>query len=203
MPVPCLSACLVALATLAAPESDALTLAQLRAIMPHLPATKAETFLPLVNAAMMEFEINTPARRAAFLAQLAHESGELRYMEEIASGEAYEGRKDLGNTEPGDGKRYKGRGPIQLTGRGNYRRAGKALGLDLEGVPEQAAEPAVGCRVAGWFWKTHGLNEVADAGDFRKVTRVINGGYHGLENRVRYHEKAREVLKVPPPPSDS
>ena len=68
---------------------------------------------------MEKYQITTPLRRAAFLAQLAHESGELKYMEEIASGEAYEGRKELGNTAPGDGKRYKGRGPIQLTGRFN------------------------------------------------------------------------------------
>jgi putative chitinase len=177
-------------------SADELTSEQLRAIMPNLSAARAAEFLPHLNAVMTEYEINTPQRRAAFLAQLAHESGELRFMEEIASGEAYEGRRDIGNTEPGDGVRYKGRGPIQLTGRGNYRRAGAALGLDLEGNPTLVATPEVGTRVAGWFWKTHGLNEVADSGDFRRVTRIINGGYRGLEQRIRYHERAKTVLGV-------
>lgn len=184
---------LTATATAAAAD---LTPEQLLAIMPNLPAAKSEAYLPLLNAAMGEFEINTPLRQASFLAQLAHESGELRYMEEIASGAAYEGRKDLGNTEKGDGVRYKGRGPIQLTGRSNYRRAGQALGLDLEGEPTLAAKPEVGFRIAGWFWKTHDLNAVADSGDFRKVTRIINGGYRGMEARERYHERAKAVLGV-------
>jgi putative chitinase len=175
-----------------------LTLAQLRDVMPHLPKERAEAYLEPLNKALAEYDVGTPKRRAAFLAQLAHESGELRFMEEIASGEAYEGRKDLGNTQPGDGKRYKGRGPIQLTGRGNYRRAGKVLGLELEEHPEEAAKPEVGFRVAGWFWKTHGLNELADQGDFRQITRRINGGYNGLKSREKYYQRALEVLGVAP-----
>jgi len=118
-----------------------ITIEQLRAVMPNLSASKAAEYLPLLNTAMAEAQINTPQRKAMFLAQLAHESAQLRYFEEIASGAAYEGRKDLGNTQPGDGKRYKGRGPIQLTGRNNYRKAGQALGLDLEGNPPLAAPP--------------------------------------------------------------
>src|SRR5207342_2210749 len=102
---------------------------------------KARHYLPYLNAAMAEAKINTPARKAAFLAQLAHESGELRYMEEIADGSAYEGRRDLGNTHPGDGRRFKGRGPIQLTGRANYERFGELLGVDLVNDPDQAAKP--------------------------------------------------------------
>lgn len=173
-----------------------LTSAQLRAVMPRLTAERATLFLGPLNRALAEYGINTPGRRAAFLAQLAHESGELKYMEEIASGEAYEGRKSLGNTEPGDGKRYKGRGPIQLTGRSNYRRAGAALGLDLEGEPTKVTDPEVGCRVAGWFWKTRGLNELADAGDFRQITKRVNGGYNGLEKREAYYKKAKAALGV-------
>src|SRR3954454_14926288 len=129
----------------AAPEATTL---QLRAMMPRLSQEKAALFKGPLNRTMEQYAITTPLRRSAFLAQLAHESGELRYMEEIASGEAYEGRKDLGNTEPGDGKRYKGRGPIQLTGRANYRAAGKALGIDLEGHPERAKGPDVAFRIA-------------------------------------------------------
>jgi putative chitinase len=185
-------------ATAPAAKAEPLTLTALRGVMPHLPKEKAEDYLDALNKALAEYDINTPKRRAAFLAQLAHESGELRYMEEIASGEAYEGRKELGNTEPGDGKRYKGRGPIQLTGRFNYRCAGKALGLNLEGNPEQAAKPEVGFRVAGWFWKTQGLNELADRGEFREITHRVNGGYHGQANRVKYYQRALEVLDVKP-----
>src|SRR5690606_21975816 len=132
-----------------------------------------------LKEAMGEAQINTPARIQMFLAQLAHESGELRYFEEIASGEAYEGRKDLGNIHPGDGKRYKGRGPIQLTGRTNYRAAGKALGFDLENDPDLAKDPSIAFRIATWFWTTRGLNAIADTGNFELVTLKINGGLNG------------------------
>ena len=100
---------------------------------------------------MNEGSINTCARKAAFLAQIAHESGELIYMEELASGAAYEGRKDLGNTQKGDGKRFKGRGPIQMTGRANYRAGGKVLGLYLEKHPEKVKTPEVGFRTSVWL----------------------------------------------------
>ncbi len=169
---------------------------QLKAIMPRLPAEKADLYFPHLSAAMLEREINTPLREAAFLAQLAHESMELRYMEEIASGEAYEGRKDLGNVNPGDGKRYKGRGPIQLTGRTNYKKYGDLLGLDLISNPEQTATPEVGFRIAGLFWQLKKLNALADAEDFMEITRRINGGYNGLEDRKRYYEIAKRVLEV-------
>ncbi|MFY0582219.1 LysM peptidoglycan-binding domain-containing protein [Cystobacter fuscus] len=170
------------------------SLAQLRRIMPNLSQAKAEQYLPHLNKAMAEAGINTPKRRAAFLAQLAHESGEFRYMEEIASGAAYEGRRDLGNTQPGDGVRFKGRGPIQLTGRSNYRAAGQALGIDLENNPKRAADPDVGFRTAAWFWNSRNLNQYADAGNFREVTRRINGGYNGMASREAYYQRALDVL---------
>ncbi|WP_395812024.1 LysM peptidoglycan-binding domain-containing protein [Archangium minus] len=170
------------------------SLAQLRQIMPNLSQAKAEQYLPHLNRAMAEAGINTPKRQAAFLAQLAHESGEFRYMEEIASGAAYEGRRDLGNTQPGDGVRFKGRGPIQLTGRANYRAAGQALGIDLENNPKRAADPDVGFRTAAWFWNSRNLNSYADAGNFREVTRRINGGYNGLASREAYYQRALNVL---------
>jgi predicted chitinase len=157
----------------------------LRRAMPGLPAHNARAYAPPLNAAMREGQITTKARAAAFLAQLGHESGSLRWMEELASGAAYEGRRDLGNTQPGDGRRYKGRGPIQLTGRANYRAAGQALGLPLEAEPTLAAQPAVGFRVAVWFWTTRGLNALADRGDFDGITLRINGGYNGLSERRR------------------
>jgi predicted chitinase len=179
-----------------APPGGGITIEVLRAVMPTLAEGKAQEYLPLLNSAMAEAQINTPQRQAAFLAQIAHESGELKYFEEIASGKAYEGRKDLGNTEPGDGRRYKGRGPIQLTGRANYRKAGGALGLPLEADPPLAARPDVGFRTAGWFWNSRDLNRFADSGDFREITRRINGGTRGLEARERYYAKAKEALGI-------
>jgi predicted chitinase len=178
------------------PPTSGVSVEQLRQIMPNLSQEKAEAYLPYLNEAMAEANIDTPERQAAFLAQLAHESGEFRYMEEIASGEAYEGRKDLGNTEPGDGKRFKGRGPIQLTGRANYQAASEALGIDLVNNPTRAADPDVGFRTAAWFWTTRGLNELADSGDFLGITKRINGGTNGLADRQAYYERALQVLNA-------
>ncbi len=174
--------------------SKGVTLGQLHKIMPSLPMSKAKAYLPLLNRAMAEAKINTKPRKAMFLAQLAHESVSLRYFEEIASGAAYEGRRDLGNIHPGDGVRYKGRGPIQLTGRSNYRAAGRALGLPLESKPKMAAQPGVGFRTAAWFWTSRGLNRYADQGNFREVTRRINGGYNGLADRLAYYRRALAAL---------
>jgi predicted chitinase len=167
---------------------------ELKQIMPNCAAAKRDAYLPFIHQAMQEFEITSYLREAAFLAQLAHESGELRYMEEIASGAAYEGRANLGNTQPGDGKRYKGRGPIQLTGRANYERYGGLLGLDLINNPTIAATPEVGFRIAGQFWQLNGLNALADQQDIRQITKRINGGYNGLDDRIKYYERAKKVL---------
>jgi predicted chitinase len=173
--------------------------------MPNLSLGKAGFYAPFLNVAMLEQDINSKRRRCAFLAQLAHESSELRYMEEIASGAAYEGRKDLGNIHPGDGKRFKGRGPIQLTGRANYRLFGNLLGLDLEHEPQIASKPEHAFRIAALFWQRKGLNELADkltlkksdAGDkirFAAITKRINGGYNGLDDRLNYFRVAKQVL---------
>lgn len=128
-------------------------------------------------------EINTPLRLAHFLAQVAHESGGFRYMEEIASGAAYEGRADLGNTETGDGKRYKGRGPIQCTGRANYRKYGRLLGIDLERHPEILSTPSLGLLVGCLYWRENGLNALADRDDTLAITKRINGGLNGIADR--------------------
>lgn len=130
-------------------------------------------------------------RLAHFMAQLAHESGSFRYMEEIASGSAYEGRKDLGNTSPGDGKRFKGRGPIQLTGRANYRRFGQRIGIDLERHPEIAAVPSIGLHTALEYWKDRDLNALADSDDVTAITRKINGGTNGLADRKAHLAKIK------------
>lgn len=171
-----------------------ITREQLLKIMPF--ATKrVDLYLPFLNAAMAEFNINTKPRQAAFLAQLAHESGELRYMEEIASGAAYEGRVDLGNVNAGDGKKFKGHGAIQITGRTNHLACGNYLKQDFIKDPLKLTTPEYAMRSAGWFWdKFKNLNPVADAGDFKLITKKINGGYNGLEDRIKYFNIANKVL---------
>lgn len=161
---------------------------------PGLSLEKAREVAPHLNNAMREAGINTPARQAAFIAQLGHESGNFRYSEEIASGRAYEGRRDLGNTQPGDGERFKGRGYIQLTGRANYAAAGRALGLDLVNNPELAARPENAARIAAWYWNSRGLNARADAGDFDGITRAINGGYNGKADRDQRYRAALAAI---------
>lgn len=172
-----------------------ITIQQLRTIMP-LAGGRAAMFCEPLNAAMAEFGIDTPARQAAFLAQIAHESGSLRYVRELASGIAYEGRLKLGNTHPGDGVRFKGRGLIQITGRDNYRAASIALFGDyrLLNDPALLEETENACRSAAWFWHSHGLNALADVGDFERITRRINGGLNGLQDRNAYYARANLAI---------
>lgn len=170
-----------------------MTLDQLIKIMPNA-RSKAGFFLPALNAAMLEFGINTSARQASFLSQVAHESGQLLYIRELASGAAYEGRRDLGNVQTGDGTRFRGRGLIQVTGRTNYAACGKALGLDLLAQPALLEQTVNACRSAGWFWQSRGLNALADAGDQVAVTRRVNGGINGLAERLAYFKVAQRVL---------
>lgn len=177
---------------------------QLRQIMPRIPSDKFDLYLALLDRVMEESDINTPLRAAAYLAQLAHESGQLRFMEEIwgptAAQRRYEPPSDLarrlGNTQPGDGQRYKGRGPIQITGRSNYRRYGSLLGVDLERNPDLAATPQIGFQISALYWQTNGLNELADIQDFLTITRRINGGTNGLADRQKFYETAKAVLGV-------
>lgn len=176
------------------PKVAQLTVAQLRTIAPYAQVSRLERFVPHLNATMTEFEINTPLRRAHFLAQLAHESGEFNYVEEIASGAAYENRADLGNTQPGDGVRFKGRGLIQITGRFNYRACGEALGVDLIQAPERLSSDVLACRSAGWFWDWQQINRAADADDVEWVTYIINGGYNGFRDRVNKLMAAKQTL---------
>lgn len=143
--------------------------------------------------------INTPQRQAAFLAQVGHESGNFRYMEELASGSAYEGRRDLGNTQAGDGVRFKGRGPIQVTGRANYAAMSKALGHDFVANPQDAAKPEWGFKIAAWYWNTRNLNTLADQNNqqaFDQITRRINGGYNGKSDRDQKWKAAQSALGI-------
>ena len=154
----------------------------------------AERAAELALAANVHFRVygilDRPLRLAHFMAQVIHESGSFLYMEEIASGAAYENRIDLGNLRAGDGMRYKGRGPIQLTGRGNYRLVGRALGIDLESHPSIAAVPSIGMLTACYFWSFNGLNILADADDILRITRRVNG----LADRKLHLAQMKDLL---------
>lgn len=168
---------------------------QLQRIVPGLSDVKAREVAPHLNRAMAEANIDTPQRKAAFIAQVAHESGGFEHMMEMGSGSRYEGRRDLGNIQPGDGERFKGRGLIQITGRANYAAASRALGEDFVNHPERAATPENAARIAAWFWNSRGLNAAADRGDFAGITRRINGGQTGAAERAAFHGRALDVLK--------
>ena len=167
---------------------------QLRQIATYATLVNINTYAPLLNRYMHNYNICGKLREAAFLATVIHESGHFRYTREIASGAAYEGRKDLGNIYKGDGVKFRGRGLIQLTGRSNYKRASKALGVDFVSNPQLLEQPRYATQVSCWWWADKGLNEIADTGDFRKVTRIVNGGYNGFSDREFWYKKALEIL---------
>lgn len=146
-----------------------------------------------LGPAMVRHGITTRKRAAAFIGQVAHESAGFTALEEFASGAAYEGRRDLGNTHPGDGRRFKGRGLIMLTGRANYRAAGRALGVNLEERPGLVATPKYAAEVSAWWFEAHGCNRIADGGSLEALTRRINGGLNGLASRRIFTNRARAL----------
>lgn len=176
-----------------------------QALLTHVANRQlADRGVPLGKGCALHFpvyQINTPIRIAHFIAQAAHESGNFRWMEEIwgptAAQRKYEGRADLGNRYPGDGYRYKGRGCFQLTGRANYRTIGDRLGLELEENPELAAEPGISILIACDYWRSRNINRLADADDITRVTKAINGGTNGIEDRMKKLARAKEVLCFP------
>lgn len=170
------------------------TAAELCQIMPQASRRRVDEFVGGLCNSFTEFEINTGLLAAHYLAQIACESIQLTYTQEIASGVRYEGRLDLGNTQPGDGVKFKGRGLLQITGRHNYAECGKALGLPLLEHPELLELPTYAAQSAGWFWKSHGLNQIAATDDIRAVTKRINGGYNNLADRTIFYSRARKVL---------
>ncbi len=193
-----------------------LKIADLQKIM-NAPVGRVRKFHPDILKTFEKYAINTPLRMAHFLAQLGHESGALQYVEEIwpnpgldARGVAtrgnqwqlkYEGRRDLGNTQVGDGYRFRGRGLIQLTGRANYVSLGKAVGKNLVSGknPDKVAQVPLAVSVAGWFWDSRKLNVLADRDDVNAITKKINGGINGLAVRKKYLARARQVLLVDAP----
>lgn len=147
------------------------------------------------------FQVNTPLRIAAFLAQTAHESSSFTRVREIASGQAYEGRKVLGNIYPGDGRIFKGRGYIQITGRANYTALSKYLYNDerLTRDPEVIATPQYAMLSAFWYWQVHRLNGFADRQQMETITKRINGGLNGLEERMSFYKKICEEFLITQP----
>ena len=169
---------------------------ELHKIMPYATLERCYLYAPILTRRMAKYDINTPLRVAHFLAQIAHESGSLKYTTEIASGVKYEGRTDLGNIHEGDGTKFKGRGLIQLTGRKNYTDYDNATRCGCVASPSLLSTPEMAVDVSCWFWKTRGLNELADKDDVKAVTRRVNGGYNGLEERTRFLATAKRVLGV-------
>lgn len=173
-----------------------ITLNHLLRIAPYADSAQVESLFPHLLLTMAEYEIKTPLRQAHFLAQLIHESGSFNYLEEIDLGDYLEGREDLGNIYPGDGCRFKGRGLIQITGRTNYEACGQALGVNLIEAPTRLAEPDLACLSAGWFWSKNKINVDADRDDIEMVTRIINGGLNGFQERQHYLEVAKKILNA-------
>ena len=164
--------------------------ANLKRAVPEVYKKCIDEFVASFNMWAVHFGITTPLRVAHYLAQTFHESGNLRYVEEIASGAAYDtGAKAiaLGNTpeKDGDGQKYKGRGYLQITGHDNYVKFYQSEWCteDVVNHPEKVAQFPLNQVASMWFWQTHNLNKWADADDADKITKIINGGTNGLANR--------------------
>lgn len=172
-----------------------------RLAYPEMPQALVDVWTMKLGAACQTAQIGSPQRLSHFLAQVTHESGGFRWMQEIwgptPAQLRYEGRLDLGNTQPGDGRRYMGRGPLQLTGRINYRTTGHRINMPLEDQPELASQIGVGSLTACDFWTAHDLNRLADQGGatmVRTITRIVNGGLNGLQDRQRRFLQACQIL---------
>jgi predicted chitinase len=173
--------------------SIVLTTSDLSQIAPSASKKNVEYYTPLINGILQKCQIDSVPRVCHFLAQVLHESGSLNFKEEIASGDAYENRKDLGNVYPGDGRKYKGRGLIQLTGRANYKKYKDEVSDNIIDYPTTVASK-YSVDVAGWFWDQRNLNKLADKEDFVKITKKINGGTNGINDRSNFLQRARQVL---------
>jgi putative chitinase len=170
---------------------------KLAVVMPRALPPKVDLYYEALVVGLKKYDITSSRRMAHFIAQIGHETASFRYAEEIADGSAYEGRRDLGNTQPGDGKRFKGRGLIQLTGRANYTAYSEATGVDYVAKPQLvASDPLVAVDVACWFWNTRKISKLADKDDAKAVTKTINGGYNGLDDRLDYLGRAKAVLGI-------
>lgn len=179
----------------------------IRECFPVLRPALVQIYTLAFNEWFPVYKITTPVRVAAFMAQVGHESGDLRHTVEIwgptPQQQRYEPPSELanrlGNTESGDGARFKGRGLIQITGRFNYAQLSKALETDFLTKPELLEAPNMAVRSACWWWSARNLNEMADANDqhnFRKMTRVINGGLNGWDDRLARWERCKKIFVI-------
>lgn len=167
-----------------------------------VPRRLAELFCPNLNAAMQEFDIVTGDRPSMFLAQVCHESGGLRYTAEIWGPTPQQLRYDdggslarsLGNVS-GEGFQWRGHGLIQITGYLNHKAAAYQFGKDITEIASWLQTPEGASRSAAHWWRQHGCNEIADSGDFTRLTRRINGGLNGLVDRVRRHGKIEASMQ--------
>lgn len=173
-----------------------ITKEMLRTLCPTSNETIIDGVAKHFNQYSAKYEVNTPLRVVHFIAQAAHETDKFKTLQEYASGSAYEGREDLGNLKTGDGRRYKGRGIFQLTGRANYRNIGKILELDLENNPNLALNPEYSVLIALEYWKSRRINFNADIDDVVGVTKKINGGRNGLQDRINLLKKCKELYDV-------
>lgn len=181
-----------------------LTVEQLNQIFPQAAkAGRNAKFLDGLNKVIVEQNLSTVNRIAGFLSQIGVESEELLYTKELGNTSYFNKydiqyapnkAKELGNTSPGDGAKYRGRGLIQVTGKANYAACGKALGLDLVSNPELLEQPGYAAESAGWYWGSRNINSAADADDIVRITKLVNGGTMHLDRRKAYYAKAKQVL---------
>lgn len=204
-----------------------LSTAQMKTVLPKMNWEKAGTYIPFIASVLPKFGIDTPLRKAHFLAQVAHESGALQYSQENLnySAEAlrrvfgkyfptielakayahkpekianrvYANRMGNGNEASGDGWKFRGRGLIQLTGKENYQKFGADNGIDCVKNPDMLLQPEWAIASAGWFWKKRNLNAYADANDIVMVTKRINGGVNGLNDRQQYLDSFKRIYEI-------
>ncbi len=176
------------------PAPASVSLDELVNIVPQVAPDRLAQYVAPLNEALAKAAIDTPLRQGRFIAQLVVESDSFRTFEEYASGRAYEGRSDLGNFAPGDGERFKGRGAIQVTGRHNYESVSQYLGIDFVANPELMATPENAFETAAWYWQSRNLNAVSDSGSIESVSRIVNGGTHGLPQRIDSFQRALSVF---------
>lgn len=177
-------------------ETMTITRSQMLRICPGVCRENLDSFVADFNRWSAEFGVTTPLRASHFIAQVLHESGSLRYTEEIASGKAYEWRQDLGNIYKGDGVKFKGRGYLQITGRANYQAYAKSKWCkgDLMSHPEWLANSPGNVKASLWFWWKNNISALADKDDVKAVTRKINGGLTGYSQRAYWTRMAKKVM---------
>lgn len=185
-----------------------ITESMVRQAFPNLTNKDAATFADAFRQWFPVYGITNPRRVSAFIAQVGHESGSLRHLVEIWGPTPQQRKYEppnrlaniLGNAQPGDGRRFRGRGLIQITGRHNYSQISRAFSINFLDNPDLLAEPNMAVRSACWWWSSRNLNDIADLDTvdaFRRITRIINGGFNGWDDRLKRWEAARKIFENP------